>query len=145
MKEYTSWIILKNNTIGYLQIDFFIYQEELRAKTGIDLKQEMAKKLKEMEVQWRKEKEEASEAFQQERKVWCSNYTKEMVSNFKMNLIRNFWSMIYYFSIRNMRSKSIHYRKRWWNKVWQCRCIARSLPMIFTVGPTKMYLVKYMW
>ena len=29
----------------------------------------MAKKLKEMEVQWRKEKEEASEAFQQERKV----------------------------------------------------------------------------
>ena len=46
-----------------------IYQEELRAKTGIDLKQEMAKKLKEMEVQWRKEKEEASEAFQQERKV----------------------------------------------------------------------------
>lgn len=67
MKEYT--FILKNNTIGYLQIDFFIYQEELRAKTGIDLKQEMAKKLKEMEVQWRKEKEEASEAFQQERKV----------------------------------------------------------------------------
>ena len=30
----------------------------------------MAKKLKEMEVQWRKEKEEASEVFQQERKVY---------------------------------------------------------------------------
>ena len=29
----------------------------------------MAKKLKEMEIQWRKEKEEANEAFQQERKV----------------------------------------------------------------------------
>ena len=44
-------------------------QEELQSKTGIDLKQEMAKKLKEMEVQWRKEKEEANETFQQERKV----------------------------------------------------------------------------
>ena len=29
----------------------------------------MAKKLKEMEIQWRKEKEEANEAFLQERKV----------------------------------------------------------------------------
>ena len=46
-----------------------ILQEELQSKTGIDLKQEMAKKLKEMEVQWRKEKEEANETFQQERKV----------------------------------------------------------------------------
>ena len=44
-------------------------QEELQSKTGIDLKKEMAKKLKEMEVQWRKEKEEANETFQQERKV----------------------------------------------------------------------------
>ena len=46
-----------------------ILQEELQSKTGIDLKQEMAKKLKEMEVQWRKEKEEANETFKQERKV----------------------------------------------------------------------------
>ena len=44
-------------------------QEELQSKTGIDLKKEMAKKLKEMEVQWRKEKEEANETFQHERKV----------------------------------------------------------------------------
>ena len=29
----------------------------------------MAKRLKEMEIQWRKEKEEANQAFQQERKV----------------------------------------------------------------------------
>lgn len=37
----------------------------------------MAKKLKEMEIQWRKEKEEANEAFQQERKVKLRNtYTK---------------------------------------------------------------------
>ena len=33
----------------------------------------MAKKLKEMEIQWRKEKEEANEAFQQERKVKLRN------------------------------------------------------------------------
>ena len=39
------------------------------AKQGIDLKQEMAKRLKDMEDLWRKEKEEANEAFQQERKV----------------------------------------------------------------------------
>ena len=54
-------------TIYWVQND--ILQEELKAKTGMDLKQEMAKKLKEMEVQWRKEKEEANETFQQERKV----------------------------------------------------------------------------
>ena len=51
------------------QLKIEILQEELQSKTGIDLKQEMAKKLKEMEVQWRKEKEEANETFKQERKV----------------------------------------------------------------------------
>ncbi len=39
------------------------------AKQGIDLKAEMAKKLKEIEEQFLKEKEEANQAFQQERKV----------------------------------------------------------------------------
>ena len=39
------------------------------AKQGIDLKQEMAKRLKDLEDQWKREKEEAHEAFQQERKV----------------------------------------------------------------------------
>ena len=38
----------------------------------------MAKKLKEMEVQWRKEKEEASEAFQQERKVNLTSLEKSI-------------------------------------------------------------------
>ena len=36
---------------------------------GIDLKAEMVKKLKELEEQFLKEKEEANQAFQQERKV----------------------------------------------------------------------------
>ena len=36
----------------------------------IDLKAEMAKKLKEMEEQFLKEKEEATQAFQQERKKY---------------------------------------------------------------------------
>ena len=69
MKEYTSNSYSQKQYHRILTNAHIIYQEELRAKTGIDLKQEMAKKLKEMEVQWRKEKEEASEAFQQERKV----------------------------------------------------------------------------
>ena len=49
------------------------------AKQGIDLKQEMAKRLKEMEDLWKKEKEEANEAFQQERKVWHKNRPEESV------------------------------------------------------------------
>ena len=53
-------------------VDWDFAHEELMAKQGIDLKQEMAKKLKEMEHQWRKEKEEANEAFQQERKVYLN-------------------------------------------------------------------------
>lgn len=39
------------------------------AKQGIDLKAEMAKRLKDLEEQFLKEKEEANQAFQQERKV----------------------------------------------------------------------------
>ena len=50
-------------------MDWDFAHEELMAKQGIDLKQEMAKRLKDMEDLWRKEKEEANEAFQQERKV----------------------------------------------------------------------------
>ncbi len=40
------------------------------AKQGIDLKAEMAKKLKEIEEQFLREKEEANMAFQQERKKY---------------------------------------------------------------------------
>ena len=51
------------------KIDWDFAHEELMAKQGIDLKAEMAKKLKEIEEQFLKEKEEANQAFQQERKV----------------------------------------------------------------------------
>ena len=40
------------------------------AKQGINLKAEMAKKLKEIEEQWRKDKEEANQKFQQDRKKY---------------------------------------------------------------------------
>ena len=36
-------------------------------REGVDLKAEMEQKMKEMEELWRKEKEEATQAFQQER------------------------------------------------------------------------------
>lgn len=52
------------------RIDWDFAHEELMAKQGIDLKAEMAKKLKEIEDQWRKDKEEANQAFQQERKKY---------------------------------------------------------------------------
>ena len=63
-------------------VDWDFAHEELMAKQGIDLKQEMAKRLKDMEDLWRKEKEEANEAFQQERKV-C------FVSRFEISLTLN--------------------------------------------------------
>jgi kinesin family protein 1 len=39
-------------------------------REGVDLKVEMEQKMKEMEELWRKEKEEATQAFQQERKKY---------------------------------------------------------------------------
>ena len=52
-----------------LLIDWDYASEELMKLQGIDLKAEMVKKLKELEEQFLKEKEEANQAFQQERKV----------------------------------------------------------------------------
>jgi len=43
---------------------------ELLEREGVDLKVEMEQKMKEMEELWRKEKEEATQAFQQERKKY---------------------------------------------------------------------------
>ena len=43
---------------------------ELLEREGVDLKVEMEQKMKEMEEMWRKEKEEATQAFQQERKKY---------------------------------------------------------------------------
>eukprot|EP00095_Tigriopus_kingsejongensis_P003044 maker-scaffold971_size75022-snap-gene-0.8 protein:Tk03044 transcript:maker-scaffold971_size75022-snap-gene-0.8-mRNA-1 annotation:"kinesin 3b isoform x14" len=51
-------------------VDWDFANEELMAKQGIDLKAEMSKKLKELEEQYLREKEEAIQAFQQERKKY---------------------------------------------------------------------------
>ena len=51
-------------------LDWNLAHEELMAKQGIDLKAEMAKKLKEIEDQWTKDKEETHKAFQQEKKKY---------------------------------------------------------------------------
>ena len=59
-----------NENINEDRIDWDYAHEELMTKQGIDLKAEMAKKLKEIEDQWRKDKEEANQAFQQERKKY---------------------------------------------------------------------------
>lgn len=53
-----------NNT----QADWEFAQSELLESEGVDLKLEMESKMKEMEEVWRKEKEEATQAFNHERK-----------------------------------------------------------------------------
>ena len=50
--------------------DWEFAQSELLEREGVDLKLEMEQKMREMEEQWRREKEEASQAFQQERKKY---------------------------------------------------------------------------
>ena len=51
-------------------MDWEYAQSELLEREGVDLKLEMEQKMREMEEQWRKEKEEASQAFQVERKKY---------------------------------------------------------------------------
>ena len=50
--------------------DWDFAHSELLEREGVDLKVEMAQKMKEMEELWRKEKEQADQAFQQERKKY---------------------------------------------------------------------------
>lgn len=51
-------------------VDWEYAQSELLEREGVDLKLEMETKMKEMEDLWKKEKEEATQAFQQERKKY---------------------------------------------------------------------------
>ena len=55
---------------GGSHVDWEYAQSELLEREGVDLKLEMEQKMREMEEQWRKEKEEASQAFQVERKKY---------------------------------------------------------------------------
>ena len=59
-----------NENVNEQQVDWDFAHEELMAKQGINLKAEMARKLKEIEEQWRKDKEEASQKFEQDRKKY---------------------------------------------------------------------------
>ena len=54
----------------------------------------MAKKLKEMETQWRKEKEEANEAFQQERKKY-----EDQIESLQKQVMEQSMTMSMYSSI----------------------------------------------
>ena len=55
---------------GTAPADWDYAHSELLEREGVDLKVEMEQKMREMEEQWRKEKEEATQAFQQERKKY---------------------------------------------------------------------------
>ena len=60
----------KESLISDSPADWEFAQTELLEREGVDLKLEMESKMKEMEELWRKEKEEATQAFQQERKKY---------------------------------------------------------------------------
>lgn len=53
--------------------DWDFAQVELLENQGIDLKAEMEKRLLVLEEQFRKEKEEADQLFEEQRKVRCTN------------------------------------------------------------------------
>ena len=57
-------------SVGGDSADWEYAHSELLEREGVDLKLEMEQKMREMEEQWRKEKEEATQAFQQERKKY---------------------------------------------------------------------------
>ena len=69
-KERKSENIKENVNAPDSQADWEFAQSELLEREGVDLKLEMESKMKEMEELWRKEKEEATQAFQQERKKY---------------------------------------------------------------------------
>ena len=68
--EMTSSTSSENPRENDESVDWDFAHEELKAKQGIDLKAEMAKKLKEMEEQFKKDKEKAEKEFKQERKKY---------------------------------------------------------------------------
>lgn len=91
-------------------VDWDFANEELMAKQGIDLKAEMSKKLKELEEQYLKEKEEANEAFRQERKVSRS-------SNKDFSFGISFQYSILLLMFRNTKTKLKAFKSKSWSKV----------------------------
>ena len=66
------------------------------AKQGINLKAEMAKKLKEIEEQWRKDKEEANQKFQQDRKKY-----EDQIESLQKQVMEQSMTMSMYRSVKN--------------------------------------------
>lgn len=62
-------------------VDWNYAQCELLEKQGIDLKAEMQKRLCALEEQFRKEKEQADQEFEEQRKV-CINFLEILMKNY---------------------------------------------------------------
>ena len=69
--------------------DWDFAHSELLEREGVDLKVEMEQKMKEMEELWRKEKEQADQAFQQERKKYEDQIEtlQKQVAQYHINII----------------------------------------------------------
>ena len=69
-EQVTKILEEKKENENVKDVDWEYAQSELLEREGVDLKLEMETKMKEMEELWKKEKEEATQAFQQERKKY---------------------------------------------------------------------------
>ena len=69
-EQVTKILEEKRENENVKDVDWEYAQSELLEREGVDLKLEMETKMKEMEDLWKKEKEEATQAFQQERKKY---------------------------------------------------------------------------
>ena len=69
-EQVTKILEEKKENENVKDVDWEYAQSELLEREGVDLKLEMETKMKEMEDLWKKEKEEATQAFQQERKKY---------------------------------------------------------------------------
>lgn len=70
--------IREKNSLTDSQVDWNFAQNELLEKQGVDLKVEMEKKLVNLEEQYRKEKEAADQAFDEQRKVGDYQFTLQL-------------------------------------------------------------------
>lgn len=83
--------------------DWDFAHSELLEREGVDLKLEMEQKMREMEEQWRKEKEEATQAFQQERKKY-----EDQIESLQKQVICSF---------KTMEKNKVLYMSRLWSKI----------------------------
>ena len=104
--------------------DWDFAHSELLEREGVDLKLEMEQKMREMEEQWRKEKEEATQAFQQERKKY-----EDQIESLQKQVICSF---------KTMEKNKVLYMSRLWSKI---KYLSRLWRVIFVLSMQQSIMV----